>query len=525
MRKRSLGVLLVVVVMLVLSLAVVATASALPGDPYMTSVSPSTMSNTTWGNQDIIIYGGNLDAFIGDPSISFYQSSAPYDSFSGTYNWTGTNAIYASVNTYLESAGTYTVELSGIWRIGQVWDDTITLSNALTISGTPPVSNNPVIASVSPNKKDAGSGAFTMTVYGSNFQAPGGIGLTSVVLWNGSPLDTQPVQIGNTVVLQAAVPASAVASPGTASVTVRNTVPGNLPVTSNAVAFTITAVQPTLTAVNPTSGWARYYQPYLLTLAGTNFQTSSQVLVNGTVHASTYVSSTQLTVQLTAADIAGAGTLNLSVRNGSGQQPTNTVAFTLQADTLYPVTTITGNDTNWHNQPVVLTVQASEVQGPGVQNTYYGIGVPPSLLLSGSTITVPAPAGGAGDGAQVVQAYSTDKCGNVEAPAKSVTVYICTVGPDTDVFAPSSVKKGKTCKIQYEADSITGSTTNILKIYKSNGSVAKSFNQGVQPANKQYTKSFTCNLAPGSYKVKLFATDAAGNAQSSQHSDSFQVTK
>ncbi len=525
MRKRSLGVLLVVVVMLVLSLAVVATASALPGDPYVTSVSPNTMSNTTWGNQDIIIYGGNLDAFIGDPTITFYQSSAPYDSFSATYNWTGTNAIYASINTYLESAGTYNIEVSGIWRIGQYYDESVYQNNVLTISGTPPVSNNPVIASLSPNKKDAGSGAFTMTVYGSNFQPYNGIGMTSVVLWNGSPLDTQPVQIGSGTMLQAAVPASAVATAGTASVTVRNTVPGNLPVTSNAVAFTITALLPTLTAVNPTSGWAKFYQPYLLTLAGTNFTNASQVLVNGTVHASTYVSSTQLTVQLTAADIANAGTLNLSVRNGAGQQPTNTVAFTLQADTLFPITTITGNDTNWHNTPVVLNVSATELQGPGVRTTYYGIGVPPALVLSGSIITVPAPAGGAGDGPQVVQAYSVDNCGNTESPAKSVTVYICTMGPDTDVFAPSSVKKGKTCKIQYEADSITGSTSNILKIYKSNGSVAKSFNQGVQPANKEYTKSFTCNLAPGNYKVKLFATDAAGNVQSTQHSDSFQVTK
>ena len=197
----------------------------------------------------------------------------------------------------------------------------------------------------------------------------------------------------------------------------------------------------------------------------------------------------------------------------------------MQADTTAPVSTISGADTAWHNSPVVLTVGVTDAGGPGVQNTYYGIGIPPSILMTGSTITVPAPAGGSSDGAQLVQVYSQDKCGNNEVPPASVTVNICTKGPDTDVFAPASVKKGKTCKIQYEADSITPTFTGTMKIYKSSGSVAKSFNLGQQNTNKQFTKSFTCNLAPGNYKVKLFATDAAGNQQSSQQTDSFQVTK
>ena len=64
-----------------------------------------------------------------------------------------------------------------------------------------------------------------------------------------------------------------------------------------------------------------------------------------------------------------------------------------------------------------------------------------------------------------------------------------------------------------------------MKIYKSNGSVAKSFNLGTQNSNKTYTKSFTCNLAPGNYKVKIFATDAAGNRSRSMDNDSFSVTK
>jgi len=291
------------------------------------------------------------------------------------------------------------------------------------------------------------------------------------------------------------------------------------------VSFTITALQPTLTSVSPTSGFAKYYQPYQLQLTGTNFQNTSQVLVNGVVHAATYVSPTQLTMQLTAADIASPGTLNISVRNGTSGTPTNTVAFTLTADTTAPVTTISGADTNWHNTPVTLTVSVTDVGGPGVQTTYYGIGIPPSIALVGGTITVPA-GSGSPQGPQLVQAYSMDKCGNNEVPPAAVTVNICSTGPSTSCIAPASVKKGKTLKIKWEADSITPKITATMKIYKSsNNTVAKSFNLGTQDSNKTFTKSFTCNLSPGKYKVKVFATDAAGNPQSQQDSDSFSVTK
>ena len=103
--------------------------------------------------------------------------------------------------------------------------------------------------------------------------------------------------------------------------------------------------------------------------------------------------------------------------------------------------------------------------------------------ISGSTVTVPAPAGGAGDGAQLVQAYAVDNCNNAEVPPVSVTVNICTKGADTSAFAPASVKKGKKLKIGYECDSITPTVTATMKIYKSSGSVAKSFNIGQKNAN------------------------------------------
>ena len=215
------------------------------------------------------------------------------------------------------------------------------------------------------------------------------------------------------------MPASLVATAGKATVTVRTV---TRPAVDHArrptaVPFTITAVQPTLTSLSPTSGCAKYYQPYLVTLTGTNFQSTSQVLVNGVVHASTYVSATQISVQLTAADIAaarhaehlGAQRLRPAAHQHRGLHPAGRHP---RPSPPSAATTPTGT-----TSPVVLQCSATDSGGPGVLSTYYGIAVPPAIALVGTTITVPAPAGGSRTGPQLVQAYSVDKCGNTEAPA------------------------------------------------------------------------------------------------------------
>lgn len=75
----------------------------------------------------------------------------------------------------------------------------------------------PVIMQLSPNNAAAGSGAFTLTVNGSSF------GGNAVVNWNGA---VQPTKFVSANQLTAAIPASAVASSGTANVTVTN--PGTM---------------------------------------------------------------------------------------------------------------------------------------------------------------------------------------------------------------------------------------------------------------------------------------------------------
>jgi hypothetical protein len=103
-------------------------------------------------------------------------------------------------------------------------------SNALPFTVNNPA---PGASSLSPSSGVAGGPAFTLTVNGSNFVS------TSVVRWNGADRTTTFV---NNAKLQAAIPASDVASTGTAQVTVFNPTPGGG--TSNNLTFSIGTLVP-----------------------------------------------------------------------------------------------------------------------------------------------------------------------------------------------------------------------------------------------------------------------------------------
>jgi hypothetical protein len=516
MKKRSLGVMLVLTVVLVLS--VVFAASAFAAAPYITGVDPTSGSNTNYNTYQLKIFGQNFSQILDIDQVTLQQTVWPYDVVyaSNPYVVTmlGGDYIACSINTYLESAGTYDVVVDYYTGFGQIVPDEITRAGAFTITGTPPATS-PTIASVRPQTAVAGGAAFTLTVNGANF------GTSPTVYWNSTALVTTPGGLPNpTATCTAIVPAALIANAGAAQIMV---MAGAL--TSNTVPFVVTAPVPTLTGLNPAQTWAKLISPPAVTLSGTNFQSgNTQVLVNGAVHAATYVSATQMTCQLTAADIANAGTLNFAVRNGASGTPTASLPFTVNAETTIPVVTISGADDLWHNQPVTLTVNASDSQS-GIQKVMYLIGSMPFTTLSGTTITVPGPQGGITNGVNSVQVYALDNTG-AQSQTAQATVNICTTGPQTEAFAPSSVKKGKSCKISYICNSITPQCSSIsIKIYNSNGAVKKSVNGGTKTSNQKYSISFTCNLSPGKYKVKVFATDAAGNAQSAMDTDSFQVTK
>jgi hypothetical protein len=171
----------------------------------------------------------------------------------------------------------------------------------------------PNITLLTPNTAIAGGPAFTLTVNGLDFVSG------AVVQWNGSPLNTTFTGISQ---LTAQVPASLIATAGTAAVTVVQNA-----VTSNSVNFTIApgAVITSLSPSTATAGGAAF----TLTVNGTGFVSSAVVQWNGTALSTTFVSATQLTAQVTASLIATAGTAAVTVLQNAATS--NSVNFTIAA--------------------------------------------------------------------------------------------------------------------------------------------------------------------------------------------------
>lgn len=159
----------------------------------------------------------------------------------------------------------------------------------------------PTITSLAPASAVAGSSGFSLTVNGSNF-----VSGVSTVQWNGAPLATTYVSATQ---LTAAVNAADVANAGTAEISVTNGVTA-----SDNYAFAVNA--PAITGISPVSAIAGG-SGFTLTVNGSNFIDGvSTIQWNGASLTTNYVSATQLTATVAAADIATAGTATVTVANG-----------------------------------------------------------------------------------------------------------------------------------------------------------------------------------------------------------------
>jgi hypothetical protein len=177
----------------------------------------------------------------------------------------------------------------------------------------------PVTQSTSPTSASAGGSAFTLSVTGANF-VPG-----SVVRWNGANRTTTYVSATQ---VNASITAADIAAAGSASVTVFNPTPGGG--LSSGVSFTINAAGnpvPVLTSLSPTSATAGG-SAFTLTANGSGFVSGSTVRWNGANRTTTFVSATRLTAAITAADIATAGSPNVTVFSPTpGGGTSSAVAF------------------------------------------------------------------------------------------------------------------------------------------------------------------------------------------------------
>jgi DNA-binding beta-propeller fold protein YncE len=200
-------------------------------------------------------------------------------------------------------------------------------SNVITFTITAPNQNPiPTIDHISPAGVMAGSGGFSLDVYGSNFIAG------SSVLWNNVQ---QSATLVDSTHLRYQVPASAVAQPGAATIAVFNTSPGGG--TSNIVTLDIAAPGknpvPAVTSISPE--WVFSHgaasQQFTLIVTGTNFIDGAMVRVDGDDRPTHFVSGTQLKATLFGSDSVLPTSLGVSVINPApGGGESNALPFVVK---------------------------------------------------------------------------------------------------------------------------------------------------------------------------------------------------
>ena len=219
-------------------------------------------------------------------------------------------------------------------------------SNAQTFTIAPPSNPVPATTGLSPAAAVVGGSGFTLTVTGTNFISG------SIARWNGADRATTFVSATQ---LTSTIAAPDLGTAGTAQVTVFSPAPGGG--TSNAQTFTITNPVPTTSSLSPNLAMAGT-SGFTLTVTGANFIAGSVVRWNGATRPTTYVSPTQLTVAIAAADVAVAGTPQVTVVNGApGGGTSNPQTFTI----VNPVPTLSG-----------LTPASVGLGGPGFTLTVTG---------------------------------------------------------------------------------------------------------------------------------------------------------
>jgi hypothetical protein len=180
-------------------------------------------------------------------------------------------------------------------------------SNSITFPILAANNPAPTISSITPTNAAAAGAGFPLMVAGTNFIS------TSSVSFNGSPRNTifnPPNQLTATILAQD------ILCPGIGHVTVSNPAPGGG--SSAAAEFDVTplnSTQPCITALSPSSANADA-AGFPLTVSGINFNANSVVMLGSNARNTTFNPATgQLTAALLAADLASAGTANITVVN------------------------------------------------------------------------------------------------------------------------------------------------------------------------------------------------------------------
>jgi len=289
----------------------------------------------------------------------------------------------------------------------------------------------PRIDSLSPTSGTAGAPGMTLTVTGANF------GPSSVFKWAGA---NRPTTFVSSTELRVTLSAADMAFAQTVSVQVINPPPGGG--SSNVVSYKIDNPVPVVSTISPASRTAGS-SAFTLSITGSNFVSTSQIVFNGVPRTTVFISSTRVTATIPASAFEAPGTYPVRVRNPlPGGGDSGTVTFTSLA--VAP-------------SSVVISPQA-QTGGSSCTGAVYLNGPAPvggvTLTLSkvGDAISIPSTVTAqAGKSSAVFTVATTpvsiDTTCTVSATLSSVTrsgsVIVRAPKPNSVTLNPASVKAGQ----------------------------------------------------------------------------------
>ncbi|MGA2983148.1 MAG: DUF4038 domain-containing protein, partial [Terriglobia bacterium] len=263
--------------------------------PTLTSLSPSSVVAGA-GAQILSINGTNFVA----------SSTVTYNGVAHTPTFVSASELTITLSVADQAtAGSYAVVVTNPTPGGGASSATFAVTNS-----------GPNLTGLSPSSTVAGAGAQTLTLRGSNFLS------TSTVTYNGvahTPTFVSASEL--TIALSVADQATA----GSYAVVETNPTPGG---GTSSATFAVTNPAPTLTSLSPSSGVAGA-AAQTLSINGTNFVASSTVTYNGVAHTPTFVSASELTITLSVADQATAGSYAVVVTNPTPGGGTSIATFTV----------------------------------------------------------------------------------------------------------------------------------------------------------------------------------------------------
>ena len=331
--------------------------------------------NATGSPQSVSLSGsGN------DPQPSLTRLS-PSSAFAGagplTLTLNGTNFLTTSTVTYNGVAHPATYVSSRVLTITLSAADQATAGSYAVVVTNPvpgggsstlsfPVNNPaPTLSSFSPASSTAGSGALTLTLNGSNFLS------TSTVTYNGV---AHPATYASSIALTITLSAADQATAGSYAVVVTNPAPGG---GSSTLSFPVNNPAPTLSSFSPAFSTVGA-GALTLTLNGSNFLSTSTVTYNGVAHPATYASSIALTITLSAADQATAGSYAVVVTNPVPGGGSSTLSFPVNI----PAPVITSSTADSGTEGTAFSYQITAKNSP---TSYGATGLPAGLTVNSET--------------------------------------------------------------------------------------------------------------------------------------------